>query len=52
MLLAFDSAARTGSFTAAAKELNLTQGAISRQVAALENQLDVTLFTRTKKRFS
>ncbi len=49
MLLAFDSAARTGSFTAAAKELNLTQGAISRQVAALENQLDVTLFTRTKK---
>ena len=49
MLFAFDSAARTGSFTAAAKELNLTQGAISRQIAALENQLDVILFTRTKK---
>ena len=49
MLLAFDSAARTGSFSAAARELNLTQGAISRQIHALENQLDVNLFKRVGK---
>ncbi len=49
MLMAFDAAARTGSFTIAAKELNLTQGAVSRQVSALENQLDVTLFKRVRK---
>lgn len=49
MLLAFDAAARSGSFTEAAAELNLTQGAISRQVRALENQLDVELFARVRK---
>jgi len=49
MLAAFDAAARTGSFTAAAKELALTQGAISRQVNALETQLSLTLFHRHKQ---
>lgn len=49
MLMAFEAAARTGSFTAAAEELNLTQGAVSRQVSALESQLDVQLFKRVKK---
>lgn len=49
MLMAFDAAARTGSFTAAARELHLTQGAVSRQVNALESQLGVTLFERIKK---
>lgn len=49
MLMALDAAARAGSFTAAAMELNLTQGAISRQVSALENQLDVELFKRIGK---
>lgn len=49
MLMALDAAARAGSFTAAARELNLTQGAISRQISALENQLDVALFERTGK---
>ncbi|PKI16981.1 LysR family transcriptional regulator [Colwellia sp. 12G3] len=49
MLAAFDAAARTGSFTAAAKELALTQGAISRQVNALELQLSVCLFHRNKQ---
>ncbi len=49
MLAAFDAAARTGSFTAAAKELALTQGAISRQVNALEQQLSVNLFHRNKQ---
>ena len=43
MLMAFESAARCGSFTAAAQELNLTQGAISRQVSALETRLNITL---------
>ena len=49
MLRAFDAAARSGSFTAAADELQLTQGAISRQVSALENQLGVALFKRVGK---
>lgn len=49
MLAAFDAAARTTSFTAAAKELALTQGAISRQVTALEQQLGVSLFQRQKQ---
>jgi len=49
MLRAFDSAARSGSFTAAADELKLTQGAISRQVGALEAQLEVALFSRVCK---
>ena len=49
MLMAFDASARTGSFTAAALEFNLTQGAISRQVQALEEQLNIELFTRVKR---
>ena len=47
--MAFDAAARTGSFTVAARELNLTQGAVSRQVGALEARLDVVLFERVRK---
>ena len=49
MLLAFEAAARTGSFTEAAAELSLTQGAISRQVRALEAQLGMELFARVGK---
>ncbi|PSC03330.1 LysR family transcriptional regulator [Alsobacter soli] len=49
-LQAFEAAARLGSFTRAAEELNLTQGAISRQVAALEESLGVTLFERVRQR--
>jgi len=52
MLAAFDAAARTGSFTAAAKDLALTQGAISRQVNALELQISVNLFNRHKQNIS
>ena len=44
----FAAAARHGSFTRAAQELALTQGAVSRQVAALEAQLGVELFRRTR----
>ena len=49
LLSAFDAAARTGSFSAAARELNLTQSAISRQVKALEEQLGVPLFIRERQ---
>ena len=49
MLIAFEAAARLGSFTRAADQLNQTQGAISRQVAALEKQLGVRLFKRKHK---
>jgi len=49
MLLAFEAAARSGTFTEAAAELSLTQGAISRQVRALEEQLGVQLFSRERK---
>lgn len=45
-LAAFDSVARLGSFSAAAADLSLTQGAISRQIAILEDQLGVRLFHR------
>ena len=45
-LSAFDAVARTGSFTAAAALLDLTQGAISRQIAQLEEQLGVMLVER------
>ena len=42
----FVAAAELGSFSAAADELALTQGAISRQVMSLEEQLGVRLFER------
>ncbi|PSJ62129.1 LysR family transcriptional regulator [Pseudaminobacter soli (ex Li et al. 2025)] len=45
-LRAFEAAARTGSFSAAADKLNLTHGAISRQIAKLENWLGSRLFER------
>ncbi|CAM5771449.1 transcriptional regulator GcvA [Bosea minatitlanensis] len=51
-LAAFEAAARHSSFTRAAEELNLTQGAVSRQVAHLEEVLGVSLFERVKKRVS
>jgi len=42
----FDACARHGSFTAAATELGVTLGAVSRQVKALETELDCALFLR------
>ena len=42
----FDSCARHGSFTAAAAELGVTLGAVSRQIKALENELNCGLFVR------
>ncbi len=49
-LAVFDAAARTGSFTAAARELGMTQPAVTRQIRALERSLGVELFTRTTNR--
>ena len=49
-LTAFEAAARHGSFTKAAEELNLTQGAVSRQVALIEDQLGLKLFERVRQR--
>lgn len=48
-LIAFDAAARHESFTRAAAELSLTQSAVCRQIAALESQLGVALFERTRR---
>lgn len=45
-LRAFESAARHESFTSAARELAVTHGAISRQVALLEEHLGILLFER------
>lgn len=46
-LHAFEAAARHLSFTKAAAEMNVTQGAVSRQVKALEDHLGFELFNRT-----
>ena len=45
-LRAFEAAARLGSVTAAATELSVTQGAISRQIRLLEEDLQQPLFRR------
>lgn len=49
-LRAFEAAARHLSFTKAAQELSVTQGAVSHQVAALEAQLGVQLFERLNRK--
>jgi LysR family glycine cleavage system transcriptional activator len=46
LLRGFEAAARHLSFTTAAKELFLTQSAVSRQIQTLEEQLGVALFER------
>jgi len=49
-LQAFEATARLGSVSRAAAELCLTPGAVSRQIQALETQVGVQLFIRSKKR--
>jgi LysR family glycine cleavage system transcriptional activator len=51
-LKSFEAAARHESFTRAAEELNVTQGAVSQQVKALEAQLGVKLFNRERQRLA
>src|SRR5271169_2473451 len=46
---AFEAAARLGSFTRAAEELNVTHGAVSRQIRLLEDWLGTKLFLRTSR---
>ena len=47
-LACFEAAARHESYTRAAQELALTQSAVSRQIIALEEQLGVQLFKRSR----
>lgn len=47
-LQAFEVTARNGSFTRAAQELCITQGAVSKQLKSLETFLGVQLFVRTR----
>jgi LysR family glycine cleavage system transcriptional activator len=49
-LKSFEAAARHESFTRAAEELCVTQGAVSHQVKALEASLAIKLFNRERQR--
>lgn len=48
-LVCFEAAARHESFTKASQELSLTQGAVCRQIAGLEEFLNVELFRRSRR---
>lgn len=50
LLAAFEAVLRTGSTAAAARELALTQGAVSRLIQSLEEQLGRPLFERHRRR--
>ncbi|MBB3770490.1 DNA-binding transcriptional LysR family regulator [Angulomicrobium tetraedrale] len=50
LLSAFEAVLRTGSTAAAARELSLSQGAVSRLVKMLEEQLGRELFERQRQR--
>lgn len=51
-LRAFEAAARAGSFSAAARELNVTHAAIAQHVRAIEAQLATPLLNRAGKRMA
>ena len=51
-LRAFLLVAESGSFSKAAKRLHLTQPAVSKRIAQLEAQLNVSLFDRIGRRIS
>jgi LysR family glycine cleavage system transcriptional activator len=51
-LKAFEASARLGSFTQAAAELCVTQGAVSQQVRSLEDELGLRLFQREGSRLA
>jgi DNA-binding transcriptional LysR family regulator len=50
--LVFDRVATTLNFTVAARQLKLSQGAVSRQIRALEEELGAPLFHRTTRKIS
>lgn len=49
-LVVFEAAGRLGSFSAAARELGMTQAAVSYAIARLEDQLGTALFLREHRR--
>ncbi len=49
-LKAFLAIAETKTFTAGAKRVNITQAAVSMQIRQLEDEVGLTLFTRTPRR--
>jgi LysR family glycine cleavage system transcriptional activator len=49
-IIAFEAAARTQSFARAAEELSLSQSAVSRQIAQLEQSIGFPLFHRAGRR--
>lgn len=51
-LIAFESAARNGSFSRAAKELRISRWAVRSRVAGLEKQLATRLFERSRSGLS
>lgn len=50
-LAVFDAVASTGGFTAAAKELEISQPAVSRHMTALARELGIELFERSGRSF-
>jgi LysR family glycine cleavage system transcriptional activator len=51
-LMAFETTVRSGSVSAAARALNVTPGAVSRQIAGLEDDLGLELLSRHKNKLS
>ena len=49
-LRAFQKIMETGTLSAAAKALNVSESALSRQLSLLEAELGLTLFSRDKRR--
>ncbi len=49
-LLTFDAVARHQSFSRAGRELQITQGAVSHRIRTLEDEIGLTLLTRSSRR--
>ena len=52
LIAVFDAVARSGSFSAGAKELGIPKSSASRAIARLENELKVQLLFRTTRKVS